>query len=135
MLDGPTLVQLVSAIAWPLTIIIIALLFRHEIRKTTSRLSSFSYKDMKAEFEHDLDKLERDVKDLPIKESSTKPERIEKETLNAYERLRRIADISPRAAVMEAWRDIEITTKEVTDAYGVSSEGQIAGVKAIRELV
>jgi hypothetical protein len=137
MIDGQTLVQLVSAIAWPFTVIIIALLFRQEIRKTANRLSALSYKDVKAEFEHDLNKLEKDIKELPAKESSSKTNHPENdlETLNSYERLRRIADISPRAAVMEAWRDIEVTTKQVTDAYEISTDGQIAGVKAIRELV
>lgn len=137
MLDGPILVQLVSAIAWPLTVIIIVLLFRHEIRKTSSRLSSLAYKDVKAEFRHDLNKVERELKELTPKESPTSPKQadVDREALNSYEQLRRIAEISPRAAIMEAWRDIEVTTKQVTDAYGISTSGQIAGVRAINELV
>ncbi len=136
-MDGQIIVQLISAIAWPFTVIIIAFMFRQEIRKTANRLSALSYGDMKAEFEKDLNKLERDVKELPVKESSIKVEKQEadSETLDSYERLSRIADISPRAAIMEAWRDIEVTTKQVTDAYGISSQGQIAGVKAINERV
>jgi hypothetical protein len=137
-MDGQsTIVQLISAIAWPFTVIIIAFMFRQEIRKTANRLSTFSYGDMKAEFEKDLNKLEREVKELPIKESSSKVEKpeVDSETLDSYERLSRIADISPRAAIMEAWRDIEVTTKQVTDAYGISNQGQIAGVRAINELV
>ncbi len=137
MIDGQTLVQLVSAIAWPFTVIIIAFMFRREIRKATNRISTLSYGDVKAEFEHDLNKLEREIKELPAKESSSKIERPEKDTeiLDSYERLNRIAAISPRAAIMEAWRDIEVTTKQVTDAYEISTDSQIAGVKAIRELV
>jgi hypothetical protein len=137
-MDNQTLlVQLVSALAWPLTVIIVALMFRQEIRKVASRLSTLSYGDMKAEFEKDLNKLEREVKELPIKESATKVEhkKSDAETLDSYERLSRIAEISPRAAIMEAWRDIEVTTKQVTDAYGISTDGHIAGVRAIRELV
>jgi hypothetical protein len=136
-MDNQTLVQLVSALAWPLTVTLVALMFRQEIRKVASRLSTLSYGDMKAEFEKDLNKLERDVKELSVKESSTKVERPknDSETLDSYERLSRIAEISPRAAIMEAWRDIEVTTKQVTDAYEISTDGQIAGVKAIRELV
>jgi hypothetical protein len=136
-MDNQTLVQLVSALAWPLTVIIVALMFRQEIRKIASRLSTLSYGDMKAEFEKDLHKLEREVKELPIKEASTKVDHQKKDskTLDSYERLSRIAEISPRAAIMEAWRDIEVTTKQVTDAYGISTNSQISGVKAIRELV
>lgn len=136
-MDGQTIVQLISAIAWPFTAIIIAFMFRQEIRKTANRLSTLSYGEMKAEFEKDLNKLERDVKELSVKETSAKVEQPENdsETLDSYERLSRIADISPRAAIMEAWRDIEVTTKQVTDAYEISTDSQIAGVKAIRELV
>jgi len=136
-MDGQTIVQFISAIAWPFTVIIIAFMFRQEIRKTANRLSTFSYGEMKAEFQKDLNKLEKDVKELPVKESTAKLEKSEpdSETLDSYERLSRIADISPRAAIMEAWRDIEVTTKQVTDAYAISTDGQIAGVKAIRELV
>jgi len=136
-MDNQTLVQLVSALAWPFTVIIIAFMFRQEIRKIASRLSALSYGDMKAEFEKDLNKLERDAKELPVKESSTKVDhrKNDTQTLDSYERLSRISEISPRAAIMESWRDIEVTTKQVTDAYGISNDGQIAGVKAIRELV
>jgi hypothetical protein len=136
-MDNQTLVQLISSIAWPLTVIIVAFMFRQEIRKIASRLSTLSYGDMKAEFEKSLNKLEQDIQDLPSKQTVTKQERGEndKETFNSYERLRRIAEISPRAAIMEAWRDIEVTTKKVTDAYGISTQGQIAGVRAINELV
>jgi hypothetical protein len=137
MIDNQALVQLVSALAWPVTVIIIALLFRHEVRHTASRLSSLSYKSLKADFEQDLSNLEKDVKELAPKEPVAKANRIEedKDAVNSYERLKRIADISPRAAIMEAWRDIEVTTKKVADAYGVSTQGQIAGVRAINELV
>jgi hypothetical protein len=136
-MDNNTLVQLVSAIAWPLTVIIVALMFRQEIRKIASRISTLSYGDMKAEFEKDLDKLEKDVKELSVKETSIniKHPKNDTVTLDSYERLSRIAEISPRAAIMEAWRDIEVTTKQVTDAYGISSQGQIVGVRAINELV
>lgn len=136
MLDGPSFVQLISAIAWPITVIFIALAFRQEIRHTANRLSSLSYKDVRADFEYGLNKVEKEVRELASKGPGTSGDRVEnKETYDSYERLRRIADISPRAAVMESWHYIEVATKQVADAYGVSSQGQIAGIKSIRELV
>lgn len=53
----------------------------------------------------------------------------------AYSKLIGIMEISETAAIMEAWRLIEITTKQVADAYQISIGGQIPGVKAIRELI
>ena len=138
-----TIVQLISAVAWPITAIILSLLFRGELRQIMRRLSAVSYKDAKAEFKHALSEIEGDIRSLPqslsapiadvkklIEEAIESPGK-----LSDYERLLRIADISPRAAVMEAWREVEIGTKKVTDAYGIPTTGQIAGVKAIQELV
>ena len=102
------------------------------------RLSAFSYKDAKAEFKHALEEVEGEIRSLP---KSSPHERVRDtapespESLSEYDRLLRIVDISPRAAVMEAWREVEIGTKQVTDAYGIPTSGQIAGVKAIQELV
>ena len=131
-------VQLLSAIAWPVAAIILALIFRAELRQVMRRLSAFSYKDAKAEFKHALEEVEGEIRSLP-KSSPPQSERDTAlggpETLSDYERLLRIADISPRAAVMEAWREVEIGTKHVTDAYSIPTTGQIAGVKAIQELV
>jgi len=129
-------VQIISALAWPLTVIIVSIMFRHEAKQIVARLSSLSYGEVKAEFKHDLMKIENAVDALDIGTANSGPQEQQNgESLSSYERLLRIAEISPRAAIMEAWRDIEVTTKKVTDAYGISVGGQIAGVKAIRELV
>ena len=130
------LVQLISTLAWPATVLSLAMMFRHELRQAASRLSSLQYKDFKAGFERDLQRLEGEVQALPAEMRPTNaPAGENKAALSSYDRLVRIAEISPRAAIMEAWRDIEVTTKKVADAYGLSVDGAIAGVKAIREIV
>lgn len=132
-------VQLLSAIAWPVTAIILALIFRVEFRQVMRRLSVFSYKDAKAEFKHALEEVEGEIRRFP--KSSPLPSELDTipaeshESLSDYDRLLRIADISPRAAVMEAWREVEIGTKQVADTYSIPTTEQIAGVKAIHELV
>ena len=127
------LVQLVSALAWPFTVIVIALIFRREVRRAANRLSSLSYGEFKFEFEKDLSAVEEEVKKLTSRGSVTRDKEVEedKNALDSYDRLKRVAEISPRAAITEAWRDIEISTKKVADAYGISTLGHIAGGKAI----
>jgi hypothetical protein len=131
------LVQLISALAWPATVLSLAMIFRHELRRAASRLSSLQYKDFKAGFERDLKRLEGEVQALPaeVRVPTDAPASENKAALSSYDRLVRIAEISPRAAIMEAWRDIEVTTKKVADAHGLSVDGAVAGVKAIRDIV
>lgn len=130
------IIKLIEVIVWPAVVIIMAIMFRHELRKAAQRLSSLKYKDFSADFNANLSKIEGDLVKLTSSKSDEQQKLIENEqTLSSYERLLRIADISPRAAIMEAWRDIEVTTKQVTDVYGISAGGNIAGVKAIRQLV
>jgi hypothetical protein len=133
-----TIVQLLSTIAWPVTVIVLAMIFRKEFRQLLKRLTTFSYKEATAEFKHDLDEVEGEIKSLP----KSQPQQAElesmpkkkPESLEDSNRLIRISEISPRAAVMEAWREVEIGTKQVTDAYGIPTTGQVAGIKAINEL-
>jgi len=127
-------IKLIEAVAWPLTVIAAAFMFRHELRRAAQRLSTLKYKDFSADFNANLTKIESDLDQ--ISSNQTDEKQLENDqTLSSYERLLRIADISPRAAIMEAWRDIEVTTKKVTEAYGIATIGRIAGVKAIRQLV
>ena len=127
-------VRLIEVIAWPFTIIISVFLFRHELRKAAQRLTTVKYKDISIIFNKDLEQIENDLNKIRF-DRNDKKQLEDDQTLSSYERLIRIADISPRAAIMEAWRDIEITTKQVTEAYEIASIGHIAGVKAVRKLV
>jgi hypothetical protein len=95
-------VELVKALAWPVAVIWIAYIFRAEVRQLLGRVSSFKYKDVEASFEKSLSKAEKSAKNI------ARPQINESETdLSQKEQLLRIADVSPRAAVVEAWTLIE----------------------------
>jgi hypothetical protein len=127
---------LVSSLAWPVTVLTVVLLFRSEFRGAAGRLKALAYKDFRAEFERDLQILEGNVKELPSEKVPLQVEKQEaKLSLTDESLLIRLTEISPRAAIMEAWRNIEVTTKQVAQAYGIALSGNIAGVKAIHEIV
>lgn len=128
-------VQLVSALAWPLTIIAVALLFRQELRRAAARLSSVSYKEFRAEFDRELRAIEGEVQTLAVRGPQPLPSDQNSKGLPSYDRLIRIADISPRAAIMEAWREIELTTKQIANAYGLAPLKDMPGVRNVRELI
>jgi len=129
------LIHLLNVIVWPVTLLLLALLFRHEFRRAAARLTTLSYKDLRAEFRHDLHEIRGELNALPQKVVSRHEKPVSDADSSTHARLRRIAEISPRAAIMEAWRDVEVATKQAADACDISVGGQIAGVKAIRALV
>lgn len=58
-MDNQTLVQLVSALAWPITVIIVAFMLRLKIKKLSADYPQLSYGDIKAEDKHSLNKPEQ----------------------------------------------------------------------------
>ena len=96
------LVEIIKAIAWPVSIIWLGYIFRVEVRQLLSRLSTVKYKDVEASFGKDLAEAEINAKKVNL----SKLEATEQVT-SQKEQLFRIADISPRAAVVEAWTLIE----------------------------
>jgi hypothetical protein len=108
------IIKLIEVIIWPAVVIIMAIM---------------------ADFNANLNKIEDDLDKLSLNKLDEKQKLLENEQiLSSYDRFLRIAEISPRAAIMEAWRDIELATKQVADVAGISVGGNIAGVKVIRQL-
>jgi hypothetical protein len=97
------LVQLVTGLAWPIVVVWVAYLFKHELTALIARISRFKYKDF--EFEIGLAKAEEQV--TIIQRTNQIPQLPDPATLRTFEQLRRIAEVSPRAAVIEAWNMVE----------------------------
>jgi hypothetical protein len=119
---------LLKDLAWPVTVLFVTLLFRAEFRRTLGRLASLRYRDFEASFERGLREAEVLVKPgiglkpQPLVETandsavangliSPRPE--------GHERLLRVADVSPSAAIMEAWRDVEHAAHAAGEALGI----------------
>ena len=112
-------VTLLIGIAWPAAVVWIAYLFKGEFRSLLHRMSQLKYKDVEAKFEIGLAEAEAKVSSIEQSSSPLRPEITSK-----LELLRRIADVSPRAAIMEAWVLVE-------DAAGKSGFVQGAAIPRI----
>lgn len=95
-------VEIIKAIAWPASIIWLGYIFRKEVRLLLGRLSSVKYGEVEASFSKELAEAEVNAKKLAI----PKPD-ASQSNLSQKEQLFRISEISPRAAVVEAWTLIE----------------------------
>ena len=64
MFSEDHITKIVKILTWPITSIILALLFRYEIRRVFKRLSSLTFRGFKADFKQQLEKLENEVADI-----------------------------------------------------------------------
>jgi len=113
-------VKLITGIAWPVAIVWVAYLFKGDLRSLLHRMSQLKYKDVEAKFVTELAEAEAKVSAIGPSAVAL-PQR--PEITSKLESLRRVADVSPRAAIMEAWVLVE-------DAAGRS--GFVQGVATPR---
>ena len=116
------IVTIISSLAWPTCVVWLAYLFKAEIRSVAVRISQLKYKDLEANFSQELSAVENSLGNLEKSASSQLPSPAP-ELLSQLDQLERIAEVSPRAAIIEAWRLIE-------DAAGRS--GFVQGATAPR---
>jgi hypothetical protein len=98
------LVTLVVGIAWPVATVWVAYMFKGELKALVARISHLKYKEVEAKFEKGLAEAEAEVQKV---ERAAPPALPQPERLSQLDQLRRIAEVSPRAAIMEAWVLIE----------------------------
>ncbi len=132
-----TVVALVRALAWPVTVVLLVLLFRAEITKLMSRLSELKYRDVAARFSAELDVAEENAASadlLTVKRPKPKPEN-EKTYGGLSELVDRLASESPRAAALEAWRHLELATETAAGKLGMKTRPHAAATQVLRALV
>ncbi len=96
--------SIVDSLAWPATIGVAVYLLRKPLVELLPNLRHLKYKDLDIRFGEGLEKLEQEVEPRPSPEQI--PPRSDLQTI-ADERFELLAEISPGAAVLEAWTDIE----------------------------
>ncbi|MCH7377671.1 hypothetical protein MM182_20250 [Aeromonas sp. MR19] len=109
-------IKLLDVSIWPATVLILALIFKGEFSKILTRMSKFKYKDIEASFDQELSIVEETTKEtnkVINKDSSSV-----RDSYNyTLERILQLADVSPRACVSEAWREVESVTVSLMHAY------------------
>jgi hypothetical protein len=122
---------LIKALAWPLTVFLIALIFRRELRGIVRRLNRLKYGDWEAHFERELERAERNASQIQIPYNRT----LEATKPTDYERMIRLTEISPSAAILEAWKEIELALSQVIQAKRIEVKHKIIGTPEVYELV
>ncbi|WP_417456161.1 hypothetical protein [Kordiimonas sp.] len=113
--------SIVASLAWPLAIIVALVIFKDPILQAIPRLQRIRYKELVAEFNKGLDKIERQAEAAGLKQVEH-TEDIE----DFEEHLQQIAQVSTNAAIVEAFRQIEKAAKALIKANGSRVDYKVA---------
>jgi hypothetical protein len=122
-------VEMIKALAWPIAVLIIVFMLRHPLTALFVGIKGVKYKGVELEFGKELAKLEERAELIdeipsellmrPVQQVPPRQMQGAEEPLNAY--VERLAAISPRAAITEAWRRVELAMREAANRTDSSS--------------
>lgn len=119
-MDSLTFIDnLISHLIWPITVITLFLLLRKELPNIIKSIKKLKYKDVELEFGDAIKAVAKDAKDsVPISKSL----QIAGESKESIEtRLKAIAKLAPRAAILEAWIQVESAAADVVNKKNLSN--------------
>ncbi|MEW5980519.1 MAG: hypothetical protein AB1898_32435 [Acidobacteriota bacterium] len=130
-------VEIIKAIAWPVTLVWLAYFLRGDLQAMLKRISTLKYGEAEATFEKDVSKAHAIAKALGKKDGSARSRKSPETAaeLGTKDQLYRIAQISPRASIVEAWRYFEETIKRVAQRYGIEAKGLASEKLVIQRLM
>ena len=126
------LIRLLDVLVWPVTALILAAVFRRDLAKLVTRLSSFKYREFEANFDRELREAKQgagSVRTGKIEAPISSPEPTQ------YEQLLRIAETSPRAAIAEAWRHVELAAADAARVARIDAPPRSSVTLVVRSLV
>ena len=101
--------KIIDSTTWPLVVIVTVLILRKPLSSLIPLLRKLKYKDFEAEFSKEVSELRHIVKkEIP----SPPPVPTFKSPRAVAGELQKLAGLSPRSVVLEAWRDVESTAIE-----------------------
>jgi hypothetical protein len=130
-MDWPTFaVEMVKALAWPVATITGLIMLRKPIAGLIPLLQKLKYKDFELEFGRRVEEAKADAAaELPAPEVLALPSGLP-------DSMRELARVSPRAAVTEAWRQVEVAAFEAAkrNQVPIRSRAAASPTSVMREL-
>ena len=102
--------EVIKATAWPLSAILIVILLKEPLAALLKQMKTLKYKDVEIDFGEKIDSVTQEAsKELPEVPATTEVE---------DEKIKELAQLSPRGAVLEAWINVESAFKEAAQRHG-----------------
>lgn len=112
--------NIINSIAWPLTVVFGIYIMRDKVGELLPRLKRFKHKDTEVEFVQAVEELaqERDQGEQAAPQEPKSDELIEQ-----FDFLMKLANVSPRSAVLESFRTLETAAaKKAAQLYPESGQ-------------
>ncbi len=113
--------ELVKALVWPVALLLIFIVFKEPLRELLPGLRRLSYKGLVLEFERKLDQLETKAEQAhlpPPQEVPTSAALGRVREVPLVELAEMVAQVSPPAAVVETWRQLELAISNIFTRMG-----------------
>lgn len=123
--------EVVKAVAWPASVFASVLLLRKPLANLLPRTSSVKYGELEVEFGREISELhDKAATELPAATAPKAP------APGLEDRLVDVLAVSPNAAVLSAWREVERAALQLVEAQGLRVDsGTATPYKSIQELL
>jgi hypothetical protein len=113
--------RLVEAIAWPVTFLVLVFMLRKEIPQLAGSIRKFKFKDVELEFDQATRAVAAEIqREVPTGYENGPEIRLKGELESEVrDRLRALASVAPRAAILEAWLLVESAAAEAVQKRGL----------------
>jgi len=117
------LATIIGSLAWPASLLVALFMLRGPIAELLPSLRRLRYKELEVDFGKELEKIEA-VMDTVEEKTQPKgelPVGVQPEPLpkTRTELLEKLADLSPNAAILESWRNVERTLDFYFSSRGI----------------
>lgn len=132
--------NMVSSLIWPVVVVFIVVILRRPLRELIAdlgrRLRSIKFPGGEAEFSDELAEIKEaaDEANLPPAPITPLAGPLLLEVEGDERQWVRLAELSPRAAVTEAWRQVEIAMREVARRFEIPERESRSPLTLIRAL-
>lgn len=123
--------SLVDSLAWPLLIVLLALIFRKSISGLLGKLKKVDWGNRTAEFEQELSKIEQEVDELATDDGLVLADAPAFQTPELFPE--DLSDAYPPMAVIQGWIEVERELKSLAERSGISVSGKIFASSILRK--
>jgi hypothetical protein len=103
--------EILEVVIWPVTVLAVVLILRRPLVGLVESTKKVKFKELELEFGEDIEQVQAEAKEVL-------PEAPDKEKSSVEVDLYRLAQVSPTAAVVEAWSAVEASAKGLIASRG-----------------
>ena len=136
-----SVIRIIEILAWPVVVLVLTYSLRSELRQLLERLTEVKYGTFAAKFGRELEEARVELRQIEAtvdSATSAGPGSTSSSFNSGYAdtlaTLLKIADIAPRAAIVEAWRRVEAAARKTADRMGITMIGGVGESQAIHTL-